>query len=74
MLWQFLQTLQRGNDTLKTLKIGEKALPQLTGVVMNKVPDFIPLWVLVLGGVYWLAHRKEEVAAAEAIEKQGGVA
>src|SRR5262249_34272493 len=26
MLWQFLQTLQRGNDTLKTLKIGEKAL------------------------------------------------
>ena len=55
-------------------KIGAKALPQLTGVVMNKVPDFIPLWVLVLGGVYWLAHRKEEVAAAEAIEKQGGAA
>jgi hypothetical protein len=55
-------------------KIGDKALPELTGVVMEKVPDFIPLWALVLGGVYWLAHRKDEVAAAEAIEKQGGVA
>jgi formate dehydrogenase iron-sulfur subunit len=55
-------------------KIGDKALPELTGVVMEKVPDFIPLWALVLGGVYWLAHRKEEVAAAEAIEKQGGAA
>jgi formate dehydrogenase iron-sulfur subunit len=55
-------------------KVGDKALPELTGVVMEKVPDFIPLWALVLGGVYWLAHRKEEVAEAEAIEKQGGVA
>ena len=55
-------------------KIGDKALPEYTGVIMEKVPDFIPLWVLVLGGIYWLAHRKEEVAEAEAIEKRGGVA
>jgi len=55
-------------------KIGEKALPEYTGVVMERVPDFIPLWVLVLGGIYWLAHRKEEVAEAEAMEKHGGAA
>jgi formate dehydrogenase iron-sulfur subunit len=55
-------------------KIGDKALPELTGRVMSKVPDFIPLWALVLGGVYWLAHRKEEVAEAESIERHGGVA
>jgi formate dehydrogenase iron-sulfur subunit len=55
-------------------KIGNKALPEYTGVIMEKVPDFIPLWALVLGGVYWLAHRKDEVAAAEATQRHGGVA
>jgi formate dehydrogenase iron-sulfur subunit len=53
-------------------KIGDKALPELTGRVMSKVPDFIPLWALVLGGLYWLAHRKDEVAAAEAMASTGG--
>jgi hypothetical protein len=36
------------------------------------MPDFIPLWGLVLGGIYWVANRREEVAAAEAKEKVGG--
>jgi formate dehydrogenase iron-sulfur subunit len=53
-------------------KIGNKALPQLTRSVMSKVPDFIPLWSMILGGIYWLAHRKEEVASAEALEAKGG--
>ena len=30
------------------------------------MPDFIPLWALVLGGVYWITNRREEVAEAEA--------
>lgn len=37
---------------------------------MSKIPDFIPLWGMVLGGVYWITHRREDVAAAEAEEKK----
>jgi len=33
---------------------------------MTWIPDFIPAWSLVLGGIYWISHRREEVAAAEA--------
>jgi len=36
---------------------------------MERVPDFIPVWSLVLGGIYWISHRREEVAAAEAEER-----
>jgi len=35
---------------------------------MEKIPDFIPIWSLVLGGIYWISHRRQEVAAAEADE------
>jgi formate dehydrogenase iron-sulfur subunit len=50
-------------------KIGNTPVPEYTGRVMERIPDFIPLWGLVLGGVYWISHRREEVAAAEAAEK-----
>jgi hypothetical protein len=39
---------------------------------MSKIPDFIPLWSVILGGVYWITHRREDVAAAEAAEKKNG--
>jgi len=55
-------------------KVGDKPIPQYTGVVMNRIPDFVPVWAVVLGGIYWLANRKSEVAEAEAMEKHGGVA
>jgi formate dehydrogenase iron-sulfur subunit len=55
-------------------KVGDKPLPQYTGVVMNRIPDFVPLWAVVLGGIYWLANRKNEVAEAEAMKKHGGAA
>ena len=47
-------------------KIGETPMPEYTGRVMEKIPDFIPVWTLVLGGIYWVSHRRDEVAAAEA--------
>jgi formate dehydrogenase iron-sulfur subunit len=47
-------------------KIGDTPMPEYTGRVMERVPDFIPVWSLVLGGVYWISHRREEVAEAEA--------
>jgi hypothetical protein len=37
---------------------------------MERIPDFIPIWTLVLGGIYWVSHRRDEVAEAEAEEKK----
>ena len=55
-------------------KLGEIPMPEYTGRVMDRIPDFIPVWSLVLGGIYWISHRRAEVAAAEAEEKKNGSA
>ncbi len=47
-------------------------LPQYTFRVLSKIPDFVPLWGLMLGGVWWITHRRDEVAAAEGKEHDGG--
>ncbi len=44
-------------------------LPLLTYRVLSRIPDFVPLGGVMLGGVWWITHRREEVAAAEALEK-----
>ena len=46
-------------------------LPMLTYRVLSRIPDFVPLGGMVLGGVWWITHRREEVAAAEQEEKHG---
>jgi formate dehydrogenase iron-sulfur subunit len=53
----------------------ERALPLYTYQVLSRIPDFVPLFGTLLGGVYWITHRREEVAAAESEEKdhKGGV-
>jgi formate dehydrogenase iron-sulfur subunit len=40
-------------------------LPMLTYRVLSRIPDIIPLGGVLLGGVWWITHRREEVAAAE---------
>jgi formate dehydrogenase iron-sulfur subunit len=40
-------------------------LPLYTYRVLSRIPDFIPLGGMVLGGIWWITHRREEVAAAE---------
>jgi len=45
-------------------------LPLFTYRVLSRIPDFIPLGGMVLGGVWWITHRREEVAAAEEPPKQ----
>ncbi len=40
-------------------------LPMLTYRVLSRVPDFVPLGGILLGGIYWITHRREEVALAE---------
>ena len=41
------------------------ALPKLTWQVLSRTPDIASLAGVLLGGVYWITHRREAVAAAE---------
>jgi len=43
-----------------------ESLPVLTGRVLAFVPDVVGVGAVLLGGIYWITHRREEVAAAEA--------
>lgn len=43
----------------------ETPLPENTRRVLSFIPDFVPLWGLVLGGIYFITHRREEVARVE---------
>jgi formate dehydrogenase iron-sulfur subunit len=45
-------------------------LPLFTYRVLSRIPDFIPLGGVVLGGVWWITHRREDVAAAEDTPKK----
>ncbi len=47
----------------------ERALPLYTYQVLSRIPDFVPLFGTMLGGIYWISHRRQDVAAAEAEEK-----
>jgi formate dehydrogenase iron-sulfur subunit len=40
-------------------------LPMYTYRVLSRIPDFLPLAGALLGGTWWITHRREEVAAAE---------
>jgi len=40
-------------------------LPNRTFAVQSRIPDFVPIWASLLGGIYWITHRREEVARAE---------
>jgi formate dehydrogenase iron-sulfur subunit len=42
-------------------------LPMLTYRVLSQIPDLVPLGGMLLGGVWWITHRREEVAVAEAM-------
>lgn len=49
-------------------------LPNRTFAVQSRIPDFVPLWGSLLGGVWWITHRREEVARTEGqpSDKEGG--
>jgi formate dehydrogenase iron-sulfur subunit len=40
-------------------------LPQLTWRILSHTPHIASLAAVALGGIYWITHRREEVAAAE---------
>ena len=43
----------------------KEALPEYTWAALKYVPDVVVLGSALLGGVYWISHRREEVARAE---------
>jgi formate dehydrogenase iron-sulfur subunit len=45
--------------------ISKDPLPMLTYEVLSRIPDFVPLGGMLLGGIWWIMHRREEVALAE---------
>ena len=45
-------------------------MPLLTWRVLRHIPDIVTLGTVLLGGVWWITHRREEVAAAERAEKE----
>jgi formate dehydrogenase iron-sulfur subunit len=45
--------------------LGADPLPMLTYRVLSRIPDFVPLGGMMLGGIWWITHRREEVAAGE---------
>jgi formate dehydrogenase iron-sulfur subunit len=47
-------------------------LPMRTYKVLSRIPDFVPLGGIMLGGVWWITHRREEVAEAEGKNGKGG--
>ncbi len=49
----------------------QEPLPALTGRVLAFVPDVVGVGAVLLGGVYWITHRREEVAAAEGGSRRG---
>lgn len=47
-------------------------LPLYTYRVLSRIPDFVPLGGVMLGGIWWITHRREEVAEAEGKKKDNG--
>jgi formate dehydrogenase iron-sulfur subunit len=48
--------------------LSKDPMPMLTYRVLSHIPDFVPLGGMVLGGIWWITHRREEVALAEGHE------
>jgi formate dehydrogenase iron-sulfur subunit len=47
-------------------------LPMLTRRVLAFVPDVVGVGSTLLGGIYWITHRREAVAAAESGKDRSG--
>lgn len=46
-------------------KLSKTALPQYTWNALQHVPDVVVMGSVLMGGIHWISHRKEEVARKE---------
>ena len=67
----FLSAVPFGQLGLPT-NLPNAALPKLTWQVLSRTPDIASLAGVLLGGVYWITHRREAVAAAEGKPRREG--
>ena len=49
--------------------LGTESLPSLTEGVLSHVPDVVTIGSAVLGGIYWITHRRDIVRKAEEEDK-----
>jgi hypothetical protein len=47
------------------VNVEKTALPQYTWAALKHIPDVVVMGTVLLGGIHWLTHRKEEVARKE---------
>lgn len=45
--------------------MAEEPLPMLTYRVLSRIPDLVLVGGVLLGGIWWISNRRDEVAAAE---------
>lgn len=45
-------------------------MPLFTWRALRHIPDIVTLGTVLLGGVWWITHRRDDVAAAEAAEQE----
>lgn len=50
--------------------LGTKPLPELTWAALAKIPKIVGVGCVGLSAIYWITHRRQEVAAAERREKE----
>ena len=55
----------RWSSSDSAANLPQEPLPVLTRRVLAFVPDVVGVGSVLLGGIYWITHRREEVAAAE---------
>jgi len=53
------------NEIGMNTNLPEEPLPGLTWAVLGHIPDIVSVGSVLLGGVFWLTHRREEVARVE---------
>ena len=52
------------------MDLPHEPMPMLTWRVLRHIPDVVTLGTVLLGGVWWITHRREEVAAVEALAEE----
>ena len=63
----FLSPVNFAQLGLKT-DLPNDALPVLTWHALSHVPDMVSVGAVLMGGIYWITHRREAVARAEKAE------